>query len=451
MKTLKRTLIILIVILLALISFGGIFVQKTKFVENILPEFKLGANLTGTRNADITVSKANNTVIYDKDGKVVEKEGEGTTKKDIPVNAEDVLTEENYKTSRKIIEERLNNFKQMQYTLTGISETKAADYYILKQDEKTGAIALELSENDSTNMVLQYAAIKGNFTIVDEEQNILMNNSHIEKAQVGYNSTDKGVTVYLTIKFNEEGTTKLQEISKKYVKTEDSEGKDTTKKITVKVDDTEMLSTYFAEEITNGMIQLSFGTASNDKSTLVTYAQEASNLAVLLNSGNLPITYTISGNKHIQSNIESNMFLIPTIVITSIIVIGILVLLFKYKLNGLFGAISFIGYIATLLVIIRLTNVIVTFEGIVGILVSIALDYTFTVYLLNSIKKNDEITYGQSLLKFLFIMIPMAIVTIVFCFTKWLPIYSFGMNMFWGITLIILYNFITIRTLVYKK
>ena len=45
MKGLKRTLIILIIILLALISFGGIFIQKTKFVENILPEFKLGAEL----------------------------------------------------------------------------------------------------------------------------------------------------------------------------------------------------------------------------------------------------------------------------------------------------------------------------------------------------------------------------------------------------------------------
>ncbi len=36
MKALKkRTLIILVIILLALISFGGIFIQKTKFVENI--------------------------------------------------------------------------------------------------------------------------------------------------------------------------------------------------------------------------------------------------------------------------------------------------------------------------------------------------------------------------------------------------------------------------------
>ena len=47
MKGRKRTLIILIIILLALISFGGIFIQKTKFVENILPEFIFNKAVSG--------------------------------------------------------------------------------------------------------------------------------------------------------------------------------------------------------------------------------------------------------------------------------------------------------------------------------------------------------------------------------------------------------------------
>ena len=72
MKALKRTLIILVIILLALISFGGIFIQKTRFVENILPEFKLGAELSGTRNIGLVVSTATDTIIYDKDGNEVE-------------------------------------------------------------------------------------------------------------------------------------------------------------------------------------------------------------------------------------------------------------------------------------------------------------------------------------------------------------------------------------------
>ncbi len=451
MKALKRTLIILIIILLALISFGGIFVQKTKFVENILPKFKLGTTLTGLRNVGVTVSTATNTVIYDKDGNVVTEEGENTTKKEEPVNSEESLTKDNYKLSKKIIEERLNKLKKIQYTSSGLREAKAADYYTLKQDEETGKISLQLPENDNTNMILQYLAIKGNFKIVDDQNNVLMDNSHIKEAKVGYNSTDSGVTVYLTIQFNKEGTQKLQEISKTFVKTEDSDGNDTTKKVTVKIDDTKMLSTYFAEEISNGLIQLSFGTASNSGTDLVTYAQEANNLAVLLNTGNLPIVYTIEENRYVLSDANMDMAVIPAIVIASLIGIGILFLIIKYKSKGLLGAISFIGYIATLLIVIRIANVILTLEGITGILVAIALDYTFTVYLLQLIKKNEEITYNQVLGKFLFIIIPIAITTIVFSFVKWLPIYSFGMTMFWGITFIILYNLVVTKTLISKK
>ena len=448
MKALKRTLIILIIILLTLISFGGIFIQKTKFVENILPEFKLGATLSGLRNTELDVSKETNTVIYDKDGKVVEEEGEGTTKQEIPVNKDEVLTSENYEISKKIIEKRLNSLKQIQYTSSGIEEKKAVEYYIIKQDKDNGNIFIQIPENDNTNMVLQYMAIKGTFNIVDESNNILMDNSHIEKANVGYNSTDSGVTVYLNIQFNKEGTEKLKEISNTFIKTTDEEGNDTTKKITIKIDDTEMLSTYFAQEISNGTIQLSFGTANNSTESLASYVQEASNLATLLNTGNLPVAYSIEENRYVLSDIDMNTFKVPLIFIASLLLVSMLVLIFKYKLNGLLGALSIIGYIATLLVIIRLTNVIITFEGIAGILTSIILDYIFIIYLLN---RNEQLTYNQIFVKHLFILIPITITTIILCFTKWLPIYSFGMTMFWGITFIVLYNFAITKTLISKK
>ena len=73
-------------------------------------------------------------------------------------------------------------------------------------------------------------AIKGIFNVVDEQNNVLMNNSDIKKAQVVYNSTDSGISVYLTIQFNKEGTQKLKEYSNTFIKTTDEEGKETTKK-----------------------------------------------------------------------------------------------------------------------------------------------------------------------------------------------------------------------------
>lgn len=449
MKALKRTLIILVIILLALISFGGIFIQKTKFVENILPEFKLGAELSGTRNIGLVVSTATDTIIYDKDGNVVEKEGEGTTKQEVPVNPTETLTEENYRLAKEVIEKRLNSIKAVDANL---NVKKAVDYYEIKQNEQNGNIVVKIPENSDTDMVLQYMAIKGTFNVVDEQNNVLMNNSDIKKAQVVYNSTDSGISVYLTIQFNKEGTQKLKDISNTFIKTTDEEGKETTKKISIKIDNTTVLSTYFSEEISTGMIQLTFGTASSKSEDLRNYVQEANNLATLLNTGNLPIAYTVDENRYILPDISNETFFVPAIIVLSIMVIAVLFLIIKYRVKGILGALSFTGYIASLLIIIRLTNVVVSIEGMVGILISIALNYVFIVYLLNGKKKEEqEFTYKQGFINFLFVLIPIAVTTIIFSFISWISIYSFGMTMFWGIVLIMLYNVILTKPLLFTK
>lgn len=449
MKALKRTLIILVIILLALISFGGIFIQKTKFVENILPEFKLGAELSGTRNIGLVVSTATDTIIYDKDGNVVEKEEKGTTKQEVPVNPTETLTEENYRLAKEVIEKRLNSIKAVDANL---NVKKAVDYYEIKQNEQNGNIVVKIPENSDTDMVLQYMAIKGTFNVVDEQNNVLMNNSDIKKAQVVYNSTDSGISVYLTIQFNKEGTQKLKDISNTFIKTTDEEGKETTKKISIKIDNTTVLSTYFSEEISTGMIQLTFGTASSKSEDLRNYVQEANNLATLLNTGNLPIAYTVDENRYILPDISNETFFVPAIIVLSIMVIAVLFLIIKYRVKGILGALSFTGYIASLLIIIRLTNVVVSIEGMVGILISIALNYVFIVYLLNGKKKEEqEFTYKQGFINFLFVLIPIAVTTIIFSFISWIPIYSFGMTMFWGIVLIMLYNVILTKPLLFTK
>jgi hypothetical protein len=449
MKALKRTLIILLIILLALISFGGIYIQKTKFVENILPEYKLGPDFTGLRNIGLKVSDATKDIYYDLDGNVVDEEGKNTTKKVESVNKEENLTKDNYKKAKEIIEKRLEKIKQVQYTSAGIVENKAIDYYTIKQNEETGKIELKLPENANTDMVLRYVATKGDFTIVDDQDNVLMDNSYIKEAYVGYSSTSSGVTVYLTIQFDKQGTEKLKEISNTFIKTTDEEGNDTTKKIKVKIDDSEMLNTYFTEEISNGMIQLSFGTATGN--SLATYAQEAKNLETLLNAGNLPIVYEADENHYVLSDINKDMLFIPTIVIMSLLVIGIIILIVKYKVKGLLGAISIIGYIAAFLIIVRLTNVVITLEGVAGIITSIILEYISIMYALNKIKENTDLTCNQCFTKFLPILVPIAISTVILCFVKWLPIYSFGMTMFWGIILVIVYNHVVTKLLVSEK
>lgn len=440
-EKLKVTLIILVIILISLISFGGIYLQKMKFVENIIPDYQLGMDLAGGRLITLGVDTSKNTVIYDKDGKVVEKEGEGTTKKEEPVNPEDTLTEENYDKVKEIIQKRLDLMHTADYTI--------------RQNEKTGELYIQIPENENTDLITQYMAIKGKFTVQNENEETLLNNGHIKKAEVRYSSGATGTSVYLTIQLNKEGIQIFQDITKSYVTSTDAEGKDNSKKIKMKIDDSTLLETAFDSEVSNGMIQMSIGGVSTNNDTIDGYVQEASNIVVLLNSGELPLTYTISENRYVMSDITREMFYIPVAIIGAALLIGIVFLIVKYKKNGLLSSLALIGYTAVLLLVLRYANVMLTMEGMIAIIIAIVLNYIFTVYLLSLIKHKDSRTvaeashvFKEALIKTLFIFIPVAITSIILCFAGWLPIYSFGMVIFWGLLLIVLYNLIITRTLV---
>ena len=68
---------------------------------------------------------------------------------------------------------------------------------------------------------------------------------------------------------------------------------------------------------------------------------------------------------------------------------------------------------------------------------------------LNKEKINKIIkeTYSQ----FFVSIIPICIAVITFCFMRWIPLSSFGMVMFWGITLIAIYNLIITGSLLKIK
>ena len=428
-RKLKVILIILFIVLISLISFGGIFVQKAKNYENILPEYLLGMDLSGARHITLTVSDETEDVIYDKDGNVVSEEGDDTTKKSEPVNSKDALTKENYEKSKKIVEERLD--------LIGVPE------YTLRFDEENGKIGIDLVENSNTDMVIQYLYTKGEFTVEDEEGNVLLNNQNIEKAQVGYSTTTAGTSVYLSMHLNKE---KLKEMSTTYVKTTDEEGNETTKNVVFKLDGMELISTYFEEEISSGVLQLSVGQASTDGETIQSYLMEASNLAVILNSGNMPLEYELSENRYVKSDITLNTFVIPSIIVLAIVVIGLIYLMIRYKKYGIISSVLFIGYVAILLLVLRFANVVLTLEGLIGIIIAMVLNYVFTILLLKSITTDEDIEinrkFNQAMIKAIIVIIPATIIAIVLSFAQWLPIYSFGMVMFWGIIIMLLYNYI---------
>ena len=201
---------ILLVAILVAIAFVGIYVQKQNRMENVVKDYTWGMDLTGTRVIELEVSDEKETITKDKDGKVVKEEdkkedGEYTTEEK-EKNPEEVKTLDNYKKSKQILENRLKKL--------GVND------YIIKLNEETGKIILEIPEDDNTDHTVSNVSQVGKFEIVDSEdtEKVLMDNGDIKLSNVLYNTTTSGTTVYLNIEFNKEGTEKLKNISNEYAK-----------------------------------------------------------------------------------------------------------------------------------------------------------------------------------------------------------------------------------------
>lgn len=471
MKKVKTLTIILTIALLTMIAFFGIYVQEQNRMENQVKDYELGMDFKGARTVRLKVSDETKEVIKDAEGNIVEPEEEltdeqltekGYTKEKQAYNQEDELNVENYKKSKKIIENRLENL--------GIS------YYEISLDEENGDIVILLPENREIDNIVSNINTVGNFEIVDNTtKEVLMDNSDIKLANVMYGSEDGSSTsVYLNIEFTKEGAKKLETITSAYIKQEDedttedesataeeesSESEETEKeekKIIMQIDEQKMIETNFEEPIKIGKIQLSIGSSSTDTETIQGYMQKASNMANILDNGEMPVKYDIEENKYILSDITTEQIQYMQIAFVIVIGIGALYFIIKYRGIGILGAISTLGFAAVYVLVIRYANVVLSLTGVLGVFISILLNDILINKLLSKIKreKGKKITgievsetIRESYKGFFLKIIPLCISVIVFCFINWTPISSFGMIMFWGIVIIVLYNYIITNAL----
>lgn len=466
MKKVKILTITLAIALISMVAFAGVYVTKQNRMEDKVKSYTYAMDLKGARTITLKVDTSKKTTIKDSEGKEVENSSnltdeeiseKGYTKEETDYNSSDVLNVENYKKSKEIIEKRLKELK--------------IDNYVTRLNEQTGEIMVEIPENSDTDNIVTNLGTTGKFEILDSETNeVLMDNNDIKLANVVYGSnssngtTNQGTSIYLNIEFTKEGTKKLEDISGKYVKTSNesntentSESTDTSssseKKITMKIDDEEIMSTSFDEVIKTGRLQLSIGSSSTDQKTLQTYVEQANNMATVLDTGKTPVKYTVDENHYVLSDITENELKTVEYAIMGIILISLIVLVVRYKLNGLLGAISYLGLASIFVLLIRYANVVLSLEGIFGIVVILVLNYLFVNKLLSKLKEEilskdivnskTKETYKQYFIK----IIPIIIAIITFCFAGWEPISSFGMIMFWGVALIAVYNIIITNNL----
>lgn len=420
---------IIFIILLSLISFVGIYVKKLNKMENIVPDYQFSMDFADKRIAKLDVDTSSDTIYYDADHNVVEEEVEGGTTENNPVNANEVLTAENFQKVKNIITKRM--------------KTLGAPEYYIRQDEN-GNLVIELPEDENADLFLYTASQTGEFRIEDADSGeLLLGNEDIEKCDVVY-STTTATTIYLNIQFKKDACAKLAEVSKTYVETTDEEGNTNTKNVIISIDGTTLTNTYFGQTIENGLLSVPVGSTSTDTTTLNSNYEQAKIYETILNTGKLPVVYTTGEYGNMVENTYTNeLAQVAVLIGLAILLILIVYMIARYHTAGIIAGILQIGFIAALLLIIRYTNCLMSVNGMVAIAILALFQFAFLHALLHDRKKylkTTENDFKQTFAKYIKLSIPIDVIALLYTFVNWVPISSMGMILFWGIVLFAIYN-----------
>ena len=434
MRRVKILTITLAIILVTLIAFVGIYAQNQNRMEDIVKDYSLGRELSRERVIELKV-----------------KESDGTEE----ISQEE--KEKNYETVKKTIEKRLNKLK--------------ADDYTISLNKENGTIRVELAENSNTDAYAYYLTLDEKIKIKEKDaETELLSDQMVKGAQYTYvaNSENK-YQVYLDIELTKEGQAKIEEISNNYAilkddidnldssnetenteNTEENQDKTETKKAAVlSIGGTD----YNVVKIEKGKLRVAIGTETANSKTVNSNLQSAAEMASLIDAGRYPTEYEIENNRMTYSDITKEQITTFIIIVAIILLLILIGLCIRYKVAGILSSIAFIGFISTFTLLLRYTNVLISIEGIGAILIILIVNLIINKKILQKTEKinmiNEAInsTYKEMFLK----LIPLMIIALVFSIVGWANLSSFGMIMFWGLILTVVYNLIITKTLLKLK
>lgn len=446
---LKIVTIILLIILITLVSFFGVYTQKRNKMVNSTQDYKYGMDI---------------------DSQVVYKlETE---------NKEDAKTVDNFYKAKSIIEGRVKDINK-NITQQGESDPNLENRKIKTEDyrvnvnEATGDIIVTLPKNDNSYYLSSVFTQSGKFEVVDADtKEVLLDKSDVSSSTLQSYSYNGYTAVSFRIEFNNQGKDKIKTIKEKYGENATNEDKttetettddatDTTasetsteKKLALKINDEEVYSAKLDEFITNDAIALSIGEATNEKDKVKSELAQGQTLIAVLSNDEMPLTYTIKESTIVAATQKDDVTGLIFIFAGFMWLIMTVFFVLRYRSKGILASISFIGLISLLLLIVRYFNVTMSTEGIVSILLVMGLNTVLLDKIVKTlIRENDnkKVEFKQiintSIKEMTFKVIPLFIIAVVFTFTSKTPANSFGMVMFWGLVLIILYNLLITKAL----
>ena len=496
MKKVKILTIALAILLVTLIAFGGVYIQTQNRMENKVKDYELGRELKSQRVIELKIKESSSDSensssdeSTDTDSSEEKEKSEETTSTENE-STENKLTEKDYENAKKIMEKRLQSLGAQDYTIS--------------LNKENGTVRVELPENDNVDMYIYYLYASQKITIKDtDSKDNLLNDEMIKGAKYSYTSDSKGAyQVYEEIELTKDGQAKLNELLNDYAllatdvteienakkasesestktestseestettentstdeqNTESTETQSTTEETSSNSETTKKTAklyvndtTYDVSKLEKGKITVKIGSSSSNTTSVNNNISKAAEIAMLENAGKLPADYEVDTNRYEYSSITQKEIIYFAIAMIAILVITLLVYCVIYKKSGILASISFVGFVALFSLLIRYTNVAISIEGISAIIVVMIINLIINREILSKTKKmnlvNEAVkaTYKNVYLK----LIPVGILTIVFCLAKWESLSSFGMIMFWGLVLTAIYNSTITRTLLNLK
>lgn len=488
-KKLSIVAIILAVVTISIIAFIGVFTKNLNKISNRVPNYTFSSEFNGKREYSFVLdtTEEEKEVYVDENGNIkgevksdstdssdgvevtvesdenatennAETEIEGYKKetKTIKANDDSVLTPESYKKSGAIIEKRL--------------EKIGATEYNIRLDEISGNLVVEIPEDKNTDYVAELLQMKGKFNIIDSQNGLeLMDNSYVKSAKAVYNTNTK--QVYLDVELNNKGTQALKEISGKYIQTKaentendslseeaneeianSEEEKTETKYIEIKVDETTLMKTYFDGEKEWSSLQIPLGSYTT-VDQLQDYLKSAQAYATIINCGEMPNSYSLKNNNFMQSTITEKDMTNVKYVFGAFIIILSLILIVKFGLNGILGAILNIGFLGAVSLSLRYTGVVITISSIFAGVFLVFANFLFMFKVLSNLKKDGENKklFNEALSKYYLYIVPIFVISFVFSYMTNATIVGIGMVLFWGLIVELLYNLIFTKSLYILK
>ena len=472
LKIAKTTAILLIIVFISIASFCGVYMQDIGVWKDMMPDYTLGMELEGTRELFFVLddSEVTKEVYVDDEGNYkgdvvqsmtqastegsdvaqeVETSQYKTESRNVKANPQEIITIENLNKTKKIIQRRLEASDQYEYNI--------------RQDSVTGAMVLEVPDDENVELKKALVLTQGRITIEDATNGyILVDDSNITNATVTVqvlNPEDvegeehvheEGETqyhqLYLVFEFDEKGSELMKKISDEYILTVDASGKETAKKVAIKFDEETLIETYFGETLEDGAVQIPIGEPMTDHEEYYQAGNSLQTICDIINDERLPLSYKLASDNFVKSAFTESTAMIISIVFAVVIVVVSIFMIVKFKLNGLKQSIFNIGYIAILALVVRLVGVTLTMNSLIAFGVVVLINYIFGMKFLKNVKEEKSVKESLKLaLKELYLsIIPVCIIAIIMLFMSSLIISSMGMMLFWGLLVQVLYSLVVL-------